>query len=97
MDAPRWREPAADHNGPMTEAEILQQIHDLVAEEHTLRQQVQDGELDPDQEQRKLTRLEQTLDQCWDLLRQWRAHREFGEVDREVAVRPVSEVEGYTG
>lgn len=81
----------------MNEAEILRQIHDLVSAEHELREQVRQGELDPAQERQQIGRIEQTLDQCWDLLRQWRAHKEFRDVDQEVAVRPVSEVEGYTG
>ncbi len=36
-----------------------------------------------------------TGNQCWDLLRQRRAKREFGEGTEGTAVRPVSEVEGY--
>jgi hypothetical protein len=39
--------------------------------------------------------VEESLDQCWDLLRQRRARREFGESTSEAAARPVSEVEGY--
>jgi len=44
------------------------------------------------------TRLEQIrieLDQCWDLLRQRRARREFGKDPDGAAVRPVNVVEGY--
>lgn len=80
----------------MTETQILQQIHDLVEQERVLREQVQHGELAPDAEAGRMTRLEQTLDQCWDLLRQWRARQEFGGHE-DVAVRPVEQVEGYLG
>jgi len=44
------------------------------------------------------TRLEQIrveLDQCWDLLRQRRARREFGQDPDAAAVRPTKVVEGY--
>ncbi len=35
------------------------------------------------------------LDQCWDLLRQRRAAREFGTDPNAAQARPVPEVEGY--
>jgi len=37
------------------------------------------------------------LDQCWDLLRQRRAKREFGLDPDEARVRDEKTVEGYTG
>jgi hypothetical protein len=39
--------------------------------------------------------VEEALDQCWDLLRQRRARREFGESPEEAQVRPAGEVEDY--
>ena len=39
--------------------------------------------------------MEEQLDQCWDLLRQRRAKKDYGENPDEAEVRPVSEVEGY--
>jgi hypothetical protein len=39
--------------------------------------------------------VEEALDQCWDLLRQRRARREFGENPEEAQLRPGGEVEGY--
>ena len=71
----------------MADAEILATIDRLVAEEHEIRAS---GE--PDVE--RLGHLEETLDQCWDLLRQRRAHRDKGEADTS-DVRPVKVVEGY--
>jgi len=43
-------------------------------------------------------RLEETkveLDQCWDLLRQRDARREFGQDPNEAKIRPASVVERY--
>jgi hypothetical protein len=41
--------------------------------------------------------LKTRLDQCWDLLRQRRARREFGEDPDQAQVRPGSIVENYKG
>ncbi len=79
----------------MNDAEILQRIHDLVDAEHRLRAEVGTGQVDRADEAAELRRLEETLDQCWDLLRQRRAHREFGQDVDESAVRPSDVVEGY--
>ena len=43
----------------------------------------------------RLQQLEEQLDQCWDLLRQRRAKKDYGENPDEAEVRPVGEVEGY--
>ncbi|MGH9119931.1 MAG: DUF2630 family protein [Acidimicrobiales bacterium] len=73
----------------MDDEQILGTIEKLVDEEHELRRR---GEgIDP----ARLRRLEETLDQCWDLLRQRRARREYGENPEDAAVRPPSTVEGY--
>jgi Protein of unknown function (DUF2630) len=61
-----------------TEQPILDQIHDLVAEEKQLRSTHTGVGLNAD-ERRRLETLERSLDQCWDLLRQRRAAAEFGE------------------
>jgi len=74
---------------------LLQQINALVHEEHTLREQAETGAVPTDEEQVRLRELEVQLDQCWDLLRQRRARREFGEDPDGAHVRPVGEVEGY--
>ena len=72
----------------MTDEEILHRIQALVEEEHHLRKPGEPADTE------RLTRLEETLDQCWDLLRQRRALREFGADDAAAKVRPVDEVEG---
>ena len=43
----------------------------------------------------RLRDLEESLDQCWDLLRQRRAHREFAQDPDESQQRPRQQVEGY--
>ena len=81
----------------MTDNDALAHIHDLVAEEKTLRQQLQHGEISESEEHQRLRRVETELDQCWDLLRQRRALRETGGDPSEAAVRPAGQVEGYLG
>jgi hypothetical protein len=79
----------------MDDKEILTTIDDLIKTEHDLRARLADGELTSDQEHEQLRAVEEQLDQCWDLLRQRRARREFGEDPSGSATRPASEVEGY--
>ena len=79
----------------MDDTEILGRIRDLVGEEHVLRQRVASHELSTEEEQARLRSLEQSLDQCWDLLRQRRARRDAAENPNTAAVRPAGEVEGY--
>jgi hypothetical protein len=79
----------------MDDKEIMAQIGDLIQTEHKLRSQLASGELSGTQEQERLRSAEEALDQCWDLLRQRRARREFGENPDQAAARPVGEVEGY--
>ncbi len=80
-----------------TDSETLAHIRDLVAEEKTLRAQLQHGDISESEEHERLRRVEVELDQCWDLLRQRRALRDIGGDPREASVRPADEVEGYTG
>jgi len=79
----------------MDDTEILAHINELIATEHKLREQFAAGELTSAQEHEQLRSAEEALDQCWDLLRQRRARREFGENPNDAAARPVSEVESY--
>jgi len=79
----------------MDDKEILSRIDELIQTEHELRTLLAEGELSTDEEHQRLQRTEQALDQCWDLLRQRRARREFGEDPNAVDVRPVPEVENY--
>jgi hypothetical protein len=69
---------------------ILDHISALVEEESTLRSS---GSTDPG----RLRAVEEQLDQCWDLLRQRRAKREFGQDPASAQVRAPSTVENYEG
>ena len=79
----------------MDDKEILARIGELIQTEHTLREQLTSGQLSGRQEREQLRAAEEALDQCWDLLRQRRARREFGESPEEAQARPAGEVEGY--
>ena len=70
---------------------VLGHIDQLVKEEERLYGQ---GELSVD-DRKRLSDLKVELDQCWDLLRQRRALREFGEDPDRAKVRPAKTVENY--
>jgi hypothetical protein len=78
----------------MNDTEILHHITELVNEEHQLMQQSEGTGLD-DEQQERMKKLEVSLDQCWDLLRQRRARREFRLNPDEAQVRPETIVEHY--
>jgi hypothetical protein len=79
----------------MDDANILSQIHELIDEEHALRARAEAGAIALEDEHQRLQRLEESLDQCWDLLRQRGARREAGQDPDQVEVRDVGEVEEY--
>jgi hypothetical protein len=70
---------------------VLSHIDQLVKEEERLYGK--SGLTDDDQVRLKELKVE--LDQCWDLLRQRRALREFGEDADKAKVRPARIVENY--
>jgi hypothetical protein len=74
-----------------TDENVLGKIETLVHEEQKLYGQ---GELS-DHDQVRLENIKVELDQCWDLLRQRRARREFGQDPDDAKVRPASVVERY--
>jgi hypothetical protein len=75
----------------MDEKDILSRINALVDEEHGLRE----GTDHTEDQRARMQQLEVQLDQCWDLLRQRRAKRQYGDDPEEAESRPASEVEGY--
>jgi hypothetical protein len=79
----------------MDDKQILGNIDELIRTEHELRARLAAGELSSDEERTRLRAAEEALDQCWDLLRQRRARRDFGENPDAAAARPAGEVEGY--
>ena len=70
---------------------VLTHIQKLVAEEHRLFER---KSLD-DPGNKRLAAIQVELDQCWDLLRQRRAKKEFGENPDDTAARDINTVEGY--
>jgi Protein of unknown function (DUF2630) len=74
---------------PASDQGVLHRIQSLVDEEHRLLQggQATGGA--------RLDELQVELDQCWDLLRQRRALREFGDDPDQAKVRPAKVVEDY--
>jgi len=70
---------------------VLGHIDELVKEEERLY--AKNGLTDEDQA--RLGEVKVALDQCWDLLRQRRALREFGEDPNKAKVRPAKIVENY--
>ncbi len=79
----------------MDDAGIHQHIDDLVAEEHRLLELAEEGAgLDREQHVRlEAVRIE--LDRYWDLLRQRRAKREFGQDPDQAQLRSADTVEHY--
>jgi predicted nuclease with TOPRIM domain len=74
---------------------LLHRIDELVAEEHELRTKHAAGDVSTEEERTRLQALEVELDQVWDLLRQRRAKREFGEDPEAAEPRSPETVEGY--
>ncbi|BCY06776.1 DUF2630 family protein [Actinoplanes sp. L3-i22] len=79
----------------MDDNSVLTRIHGLVEEEHQLRQQLSQGSISSTEEHARLKDVEESLDQCWDLLRRRRAAREFGNNPDTEQAHSVSEVENY--
>jgi len=79
----------------MDDSDILLRIREMVDAEHELRRQMQDNPDEVSDGAARLRDLEESLDQCWDLLRQRRAHREFAQDPDESRTRPRQQVEGY--
>lgn len=75
------------------EAGALERIQRLVDEEHRLFRLPAPAE----HETQRLKAVQVELDQCWDLLRQQRAAREFGRDASDSQVRSAEVVEKYTG
>lgn len=78
----------------MQDTEIFQRISALVEEEHALMQRGENELLSP-VEQERIDSLQIALDQCWDLLRQRRARREFGLNPDEARQRDPDTIERY--
>jgi hypothetical protein len=78
----------------MNDPDIHKHIEDLVAEEHRLLERAEEGGMEAADHER-LERINVQLDRYYDLLRQRRARREFGQDEAETKLRPGSVVEKY--
>ncbi len=77
--------------------DIQERIEALVAEEHEL---LKAGEAQAGlsaEKHKRLGKVKVELDRYWDLLRQRRAHEEFGLDPDNTSVRDADTVEGYEG
>ncbi|GIE36980.1 hypothetical protein Ait01nite_100250 [Actinoplanes italicus] len=79
----------------MDDKTVLGRISELVDEEHKLRRQLSEGAISSDEEHTRLKNLEESLDQCWDLLRRRRAARDAGHDPDAEQAHSTGEVEGY--
>jgi len=77
----------------MDDSTILQHVSALVDEEHRLREHGTPSSTDA----ARLKHVQEQLDQCWDLLRQRRAKREFGQDPETAKPRDIGTVERYDG
>ena len=78
---------------PTTDKAVLAAIERLTREEHGLYEK---GNL-TEGERARLKRINVELDEAWDLLRQRRAKREFGQNPDDAELRPPRVVENYEG
>jgi hypothetical protein len=77
----------------MKDDSIVKRIGKLIDKEHRLLER---GPV-KDKDRARAKEIEVELDQCWDLLRQRRAKREFGDNPDDAEVRSPDIVERYEG
>jgi hypothetical protein len=75
------------------DASVLARIQGLAAEEHALFARESLGDV----ARKRLAVVQAELDQCWDLLRQRRALREYGQDAGQARVRAPEVVKRYLG
>ncbi|HWM62790.1 MAG TPA: DUF2630 family protein [Solirubrobacterales bacterium] len=78
----------------MNDRTVQDRIQELVDEERHLAGAAADKGPDPERHAR-LQELQAELDTCWDLLRQRKAHEEFGLDPDEASARGADVVENY--
>ena len=76
---------------------IENHIEALVAEEHELLRAGERHEGLTSEQHERLSAVKVELDRYWDLLRQRRAHEEFGLDPSNTSIRDAKTVEGYEG
>lgn len=79
----------------MHDRDVQNHIEELVAEEQRLREEGADGRGLDEGQRARLEGIRVALDRYWDLLRQRRAHEEFGLDPDQTSLRGEETVEGY--
>jgi hypothetical protein len=79
----------------LTDEPIVDRINRLAHEEEQLWQRASDGGGIGTADKERLDEIGVELDQCYDLLRQRQARREFGQDPNEAELRPPEIVERY--
>lgn len=79
----------------MADGPIIDRINQLAHEEEQLWQRASDGGGLTTDDQQRLKVLGVELDQCYDLLRQRQARREYGQDPDQAEPRPAEVVENY--
>ena len=80
----------------MDDSDVSHRINKLASEEHELFEREAKGSA-TEADKERLRQLQVLLDQCWDLLRQRRARREFDLNPDDARVRDERTVTNYTG
>jgi hypothetical protein len=80
----------------MDDNDVQNHIEELVREEHELLGAGGEGGL-TDEQHTRLQEVRVQLDRYWDLLRQRRAHEQYGLDPDEASLRPEDTVENYEG
>jgi hypothetical protein len=80
----------------MADEPITAHIDELAREEHALFEKESHGRA-TDADRARLEQIGVLLDQCWDLLRQRRAKREFGQNPDEAQPRDPRTIKNYLG
>ena len=80
----------------MADEKVSSQIEILAREEHALFEKESSGKAS-DADRARLAQVGILLDQCWDLLRQRRAKREFGQNPNEARLRDPKTIKDYEG
>ncbi|HXP13438.1 MAG TPA: DUF2630 family protein [Stellaceae bacterium] len=80
----------------MADEKVSFQIEILAREEHALFEKESSGKATAADSER-LRQVGIQLDQCWDLLRQRRAKREFGQNPNEARARDPKTIKNYEG
>ncbi len=81
----------------MNDNDVQDHIEELVSEEHRLLESHGSGGGLSDEEHKRLQQVRVELDRYWDLLRQRRAHEQYGLDPDESSLRDADTVEDYKG